>query len=492
MKNQNKDLHEVEDPDAKYYEPKAEGEKHFWKQHVIKKHIDRNGNGDAVFNASNVSKDDTVLSAHKDDLGTPKGNRPVDQIAGEKGVKKNKKVTEETKRENIVEAMKKKTFSFKERYGDRWEDAMYGTATKRAVNEDSQSASSDNPGGSQPGMGDVDNNNMHLNNNPSGNQDSKGQVKETLEKIAMQAADLHDRLDDGQDIDSDAQAMLGEAKDALEQVYEMVTQPADAKPTQSNEETEIDESRLYLQRGRFKSAYPKLKLTYDPKAKDDFSPEEREAARKRLAQGKLNNEEFEELEEATVKDSSGNIVGTHKPGEGFKPNAAGKKMGHKAHPTDVPAGTTITKRGRPHGAKSFGASKRKDQTADEAGAHSEKPSFTDHVLKAADSRAGGHVTFDNGESHHVPRAHAVAALYHMGKPEKPDDKHKVRSHISASKENFDSFRKSGGKLPKEAPKYDPDAKIKSRTASIVAPKTRSVRNAALAQKILARRKAAAK
>ena len=99
-------------------------------------------------------------------------------------------------------------------------------------------------------------------------------------------------------------------------------------------------------------------------------------------EGKPGKLEVEQIDEASVKDATGTVVGTHKAGEGFKPNALGKKLGHKAHPTDVPKGTTITKRGRPVGAKSFGASKRRDQTADEAGAHSEKPSFTDEIANA--------------------------------------------------------------------------------------------------------------
>ena len=510
MTHQNKDLHEVEDPDAKYYEPKPEGEKHFWKQHVIKKHMDRNGNGDDVFGASNIKKDDTVLPKHKDKLGTPKGNRPVDQLKGEKGVNEEKMTSaEKSKREEIVKSMKKKTADFKSRYGDRWKDVMYATATKQAMGEDtsleedSQAATSDNPGGAQTATGTVDNNNMHLSNNPTKDSNDKGQVKDVLEKIAMQAAELHDSLEDGQDLEGDAQSMLNEAKDALEKVYEMVVQNQSTR----NEEAELEEAGLYLNRQRWRGATPKLRVTYEPNAKDPYSPEEREAARKRLAAGQISKpavakEEFEEvddaaeifeegveLEEATVKDSTGTIVGTHKPGEGFKPNALGKKLGHKPHPTEVPKGTTITKRGRPVGAKSFGASKRKDQTADEAGAHSEKPSFTDQLLKAADSRTGGHVTFDNGKTHHVPRAHATAGIYHLGKPEKPADKEKVRKHIGASKENFDAFRKSGGHMPKEAPKYDPDAKIKAKTASVVSKKVKSAKHMAMAQKILAMRKA---
>ena len=44
-------------------------------------------------------------------------------------------------------------------------------------------------------------------------------------------------------------------------------------------------------------------------------------------------------------------------------------------------------------------------------------------------------------------------------------------------------------MPKEAPKYDPDAKIKAKTASVVSKKVKSAKHMAMAQKILAMRKA---
>ena len=508
MTQNNNDLHEVEDPDAKYYEPKPEGEKQFWKRHLIQKYADRNGNKDDVFNATNVDKDSTTLPNHKKDkLGAPHGNKPIDQLKAEKGVKKSvkeEKMTsaEKEKRENIVKAMKNKTASFKERYGDRCKDVMYATATKNAMEEveleeDSQAATSDNPAGGQQAVGEVDNNNSHLNNNPTGDQPNKGEVKNTLEQIAMQAAEMHDQLEDGQEVDSQVLESINEAKDALEQAYESISQGG----SNVKEETKELSSAFYAAAAR--GAKRATKANYGAGGRDKFNAYPKLKVYQSPEIPQKNNEEFEEiddadelfeelelLDEATVKDKSGTIVGTHKPGEGFKPNALGKRLGHKAHPTDVPSGTTITKRGRPVGAKSFGASKRKDQTSDEAGGSSEKPSFTDYLLKAADSRTGGHVTFDNGQSHHVPRPHAINALYHMGKPEKPADKNKVRKHIGASKENFDSFRKSGGKLPAEAPKYDPDARIKARTASITSTKkARSPAHAALAQKILAKRKA---
>ena len=540
MTQNNKPLHETEDPDVKYYEPKPEGEKAFWKKHLIDKIKDRNGNDDDIFNGG-TKKDKTRQPADpKADLEDPSvGNRPVDELKGEKGAIKN---------------IKNKIANFKERYGDNWKNAlggtdveenfsdkqikmasgiphdkryadnmtgavktiekiapglskhrrvkdslraaneefveedfdnlqerdsdnkfkkdlyvvkkgdqdvqnMIGTKTRNAVYarthddkqdyiksmkkhgrslmkheetdsvfEDSQAASSDNPGGTQPGMGTVDNNNSHLNNNPTSNAPKKGNVKDTLEKIAMQCAELHDSLEDGQEIDSQAQALLGEAKDALDQVYEMVNNGG-------GDQAQTNMPTVPVAKGG-KSANVK--------------------------------EEFEELEEATVKDNTDTIIGTHHAGAGFKPNALGKKLGHTAHPTDVPKGTTITKRGRKVGSKSFGASKRGDLTSVEAGSGNyEKPSFTDQLLHADDSVKGGPIKFENGETHHVPRPHVRVAIAHISRAEKYAGKKAVIKHMSASKENFDTFRKSGGKLPEPKAAYDPDAKLKARTATII-------------------------
>jgi hypothetical protein len=154
-------------------------------------------------------------------------------------------------------------------------------------------------------------------------------------------------------------------------------------------------------------------------------------------------------------------------------------------------------RGRPKGSKSFGASKARNMTNDEAGADAEKPSFTDHLLKATDTHEGGDVTFDNGKTHHVSRFHARNALFHLGKPQKPEEKDKVRKYIGANVDNMHSMRLSGGKIPEPEAAYDPDARIKARTAQIntgaKTPKPAvdyaKADRASMAQKILAKRKA---
>jgi hypothetical protein len=41
-------------------------------------------------------------------------------------------------------------------------------------------------------------------------------------------------------------------------------------------------------------------------------------------------------ERNVVDSETGELVGTHKYGVGFKPNRKGEEMGHKEHPTSIP------------------------------------------------------------------------------------------------------------------------------------------------------------
>lgn len=431
----NKNLHEIEDPTNKMgYKAKStvtqdnmdkDAEEEFWDmQNPPETHADRNGNGDDVFKG-----DDPKIK--KSDKGHT-GNVPADAKKTFASVllkrSKNAAVSEETLDEKAPPGGEKMVKAIKKQYSkdgltNKEKAIAYATAWKHHnMKEDSQSITSDNPA-----QGEV---NPVVSNNPSSPADTSNNVKSILEKIALQAADLYDQMDDDAPINTDVTSKINEIKSVLEQISDSTKNSSQQESLEMNKE-EIIEAMI------------------------DFLVDE----------GYL-EEEVEQIDEASVKDATGTVVGTHKAGEGFKPNALGKKLGHKAHPTDVPKGTTITKRGRPVGAKSFGASKRRDQTADEAGAHSEKPSFTDEIAKADDSREGGHVTFGDGKRHHVSRGVARRVLYHIGKPEKPADKEKVRKHISSSHSNMLSYIKNP-KLPEEKPAATPDDKIKSRTANIL-------------------------
>jgi hypothetical protein len=327
-------------------------------------------------------------------------------------------------------------------------------------------ATSDSPGGAQPAAGSVNDVGQHFNNNPTKVKGVMSEAKSLLENIAMQSAELYDELAEDQQLDTDTQQKLRETKGALDEIYETVmnsnsqNSPNVAAPTsKSSEKKEEFEADDYY---------------------EIF-------------------EEVEDLEEATVKDSSGKIIGTHKPEEGFKPNAEGKRLGHKPHATDVPKGATIARRGRPVGSLSSGASKLRTKvikktgevmhgvSSSEAGGASEKPSFTDQLIRAHGHRDGGRVEFKNGETKQIPKTHAAQALVHFSKPEyaKPADKERLRTYMSSSHKNF-IHAMTTGKAPAEI-KRDPDAAIKARTKAIVSGRT--VRHKELAQKILAKRKA---
>lgn len=158
--------------------PKSDGDKKFWKMHLKNKIADRNGNSDDVFNATNIKAEPPHL--------------------GHGGAE----VKSQTKVKGVSEA------------------------TRRVMNkikEDSQSAGSDNPSSSDssPPTGNdqkiVDNSSAKASKDPNG-------FKSVLEKIALQAAQLHDELDDDDmdDIDPDTQTKLNDVKSSLDEIYKSV------------------------------------------------------------------------------------------------------------------------------------------------------------------------------------------------------------------------------------------------------------------------------
>lgn len=172
-------INEIEDTSKLYYEPKPEGEKRFWKQHIIKKHADRNGNGDDVFNAANIKKTEQHIGK---------------EVPGGKSAS------------NAANAAAAKAKKF-----------------AGGLKEDSQAASSDNPGvgGQAPGYNDSP---ITSQNPESGaNKGGKNPVKELLETIALSSAQLHDELDDDQDLGPDVLSKLQDISDALNQIADSLS-----------------------------------------------------------------------------------------------------------------------------------------------------------------------------------------------------------------------------------------------------------------------------
>ena len=80
-------------------------------------------------------EDDDKETAKKAKKDEPKknGKEKVEVDPKLDEVKEEMTEAQKAKREEIVKELKKKTEDFKEKYGDRWEDVMYATATKMAM-----------------------------------------------------------------------------------------------------------------------------------------------------------------------------------------------------------------------------------------------------------------------------------------------------------------------------------------------------------------------
>ena len=80
-------------------------------------------------------EDDDKETAKKAKKDEPKknGKEKVEVDTKLDEVKEEMTEAQKAKREEIVKELKKKTEDFKEKYGDRWEDVMYATATKMAM-----------------------------------------------------------------------------------------------------------------------------------------------------------------------------------------------------------------------------------------------------------------------------------------------------------------------------------------------------------------------
>lgn len=98
--------------------------KKFIDKHVTAKHPDANGNGDDVFQATNIKTIDREKEKHG-----YSGDK--DHTVYEASLS----TSEKTEREDIVKGMKKNFASFKSRYGTDAKSVMYATATKLAKEE---------------------------------------------------------------------------------------------------------------------------------------------------------------------------------------------------------------------------------------------------------------------------------------------------------------------------------------------------------------------
>ena len=99
-------------------------------------YIDKNWTSDAekAGKDEEVQKEETELD-EVDEGSISKAAKKafVKRVSGESVDEKEMSDAQMEKREEIVKELKKKTEDFKKKYGDRWEDVMYATATKLAM-----------------------------------------------------------------------------------------------------------------------------------------------------------------------------------------------------------------------------------------------------------------------------------------------------------------------------------------------------------------------
>lgn len=101
----------------------SQASQEFVDDHEVKVTPDANGNGNDVFNASNITTNDRKKSRHGYDA---KESEEVNEMSK----------AQMGKREEIVKSMKKNFADFKKRYGEDAKSVMYATATKQAMKEE--------------------------------------------------------------------------------------------------------------------------------------------------------------------------------------------------------------------------------------------------------------------------------------------------------------------------------------------------------------------
>ena len=255
-----------ENGESGYYEPKAPAEKEFWKTHIVKKYLYPVKDGEEnAFTANSVKKaeqhkGDTQPGGKVPPLPKPGVSEAVESVA--KRVKKYKAACNEA--EELGEAKPdfhyqewpgqkpKKAFNLsKYEENSKKRQAAAERKEKKDINEDANAASSDNP---SMGSGAIDSGMPSPSAAGNGDQNQTNPTQDVLEKIAMQAAEIHDQLDSGGNIKDWVPATLQEVKDSLDKVYEYIVNgtdvDSDEEKTQTSEEYVAEEGPVKRGRGR--------------------------------------------------------------------------------------------------------------------------------------------------------------------------------------------------------------------------------------------------
>lgn len=128
------------------------------------------------------------------------------------------------KREDIVLAMKKDKENMKKRYGDRWEDVMYATATKQAMSETKKVKPDfldvDKDGNkTEPMKQALKHKKKKVTEGVLDSTDDDGwMAKSQLYKLAKYAAELHKMINDSDDLEPWVQAKITAASEDISAV----------------------------------------------------------------------------------------------------------------------------------------------------------------------------------------------------------------------------------------------------------------------------------
>jgi hypothetical protein len=124
------------------------------------------------------------------------------------------------KREEIVLSMKKNQDDLKKRYGNRWEEVMYATATKQAMGESVKPdfLDLDKDGNKKESMkkAALDKKKKKVNEGVLDSTDDDGwMAKSQLYKLAKYAAELHKMIDDSDNLEPWVQAKITAASEDI-------------------------------------------------------------------------------------------------------------------------------------------------------------------------------------------------------------------------------------------------------------------------------------
>lgn len=131
--------------------------------------------------------------------------------------------SQKKKREEIILSMKKNKEDMKKRYGDRWEDVMYATATKQAIGEAKKAKPDfldvDKDGNKKEPMKKALKDKKKINEGVLDSTDDDGwMAKSQLYQLAKYAAELHKMINDSDDLEPWVQAKITGATEDISAV----------------------------------------------------------------------------------------------------------------------------------------------------------------------------------------------------------------------------------------------------------------------------------